>query len=86
VEKLGTVTVATDIGPEGQGSVVWDDVSGGGTADVLISLDYINAAASRSFEDHGNLNFKRAVIVVNDDPNLHFQIHLPVTGMVSTSF
>ncbi|EHS63192.1 uncharacterized protein PGTG_20774 [Puccinia graminis f. sp. tritici CRL 75-36-700-3] len=86
VAMLGTVKVATLIAPEGQGSVVWNDVPGGGTTDVVISLDYINAGASESYEDHGNLNFRRAVIVVNDDPNLHFPIHFPVTGVVSASF
>ncbi|KAA1120700.1 hypothetical protein PGTUg99_023973 [Puccinia graminis f. sp. tritici] len=81
VAMLGTVKVATLIAPEGQGSVVWNDVPGGGTTDVVISLDYINAGASESYKDHGNLNFRRAVIVVNDDPNLHFPIHFPVTGV-----
>ncbi|POW00322.1 hypothetical protein PSTT_13198 [Puccinia striiformis] len=46
----------------------------------VVSFDYINADLPWGNRDHSRLNFKRAAIMINDDPNLKFQVHFPLTG------
>ncbi|POW19620.1 hypothetical protein PSHT_04486 [Puccinia striiformis] len=78
--QVGDIKVAAGIEPEGKGSVVWKDVPGRKQGPVLVSFDYINADLPWGNRDHSKLNFKRAAIMINDDPNLKFQVHFPSTG------
>ncbi|POW00320.1 hypothetical protein PSTT_13196 [Puccinia striiformis] len=80
LKQVGDIKVAAGIESEGKGSVVWKDIPGGQNGPVLVSFDYINADLPWSNKDHSKLNFKRAAVMINDDPNLKFQVHFPITG------
>jgi len=79
VRVVHNVQVASRIGPEGKGAVVWSNIPGGQNKYVDVSFDYINAELPYGNKDHARLNFRRAVITVNDQEK--FQAHFPISGM-----
>ncbi|KNZ64541.1 hypothetical protein VP01_1017g3 [Puccinia sorghi] len=79
VRLVNNVKVASKIGIEGQGAVVWNNIPGGHNRYVDLSIDYINAELPYGNKDHSKLNFRRAFIIVNGEQKI--QAHFPISGM-----